>query len=101
MTDTTPSLTSFLLGKFNRTSLYDVLDGMTIADISGIDMPDFLNSLDQKDRLLGVRLWADVLLPVRNAWQELKYVEPGYVAAQRQLMNRIAEISARLTNTDR
>jgi len=96
MTDTNPSLSSFLIGKFQRASIREALEGMTIADISGVEMADFLTCLNQKDRLIGSRLWADVLLPVRNAWQDWKNLEPDFVIAQKRLTDRIIDARARL-----
>ncbi len=95
--DQCPVLTSFLVGKFNRVGIRETLEGTTIADISGMDMPNFLACLAEKDRLIGARLWAEVLLPVRHAWQELKFVEPAYRAATKRLTDCLAEIRARLT----
>jgi hypothetical protein len=96
MAETNPPLCSFLIGKFQRASIREALEGMTIADISGVEMTDFLACLNQKDRLIGARLWADVLLPVRNAWQDWKGLETGFVSAQKRLTDRIADARARL-----
>jgi hypothetical protein len=74
-----PLLTTFLVGKFNRRSIHDVLEGMTIADISGVVMEDFLSALQQKDRLIGTRLWVDVLYPLRSQWKEWR---PQYNAIE-------------------
>jgi hypothetical protein len=43
---------------------------MTIADISGVVMEDFLSAMQQKDRLIGTRLWVDVLYPLCSQWKE-------------------------------
>lgn len=91
-----PALTSFLVGKFSRGSIREVLEGTTIADISGMDMSDFMACLSEKDRIIGARLWAEVILPIRNAWSSFKMVEPHYLAAQTQLTERITAIRARL-----
>ena len=77
-----PLLTTFLVGKFNRRSIHDVLEGMTIADISGVVMEDFLDALQQKDRLVGTRLWADVLLPLRNQWKEWRTLRAQNAAVE-------------------
>jgi hypothetical protein len=94
--DQNPVLTSFLVGKFNRVGIRETLEGATIADISGMDMSDFLACLAEKDRLIGARLWAEVLLPVRHAWQEVKFMEPAYRTATKRLADLLAEIRARL-----
>ena len=63
---------------------------MTIADISGVVMDEFVAALQQKDRLIGARLWVDVLMPLRNQWKEWRalqrqnaVVEAARVALQR------------------
>ena len=84
MTDTNPALITFLIGKFQRASIRETLEGMTISDISGVYMPDFIACLNQKDRLIGARLWLDVLQPMRDAWQEWKALEPEYTAAKKR-----------------
>ncbi len=99
MTETNPILSSFLIGKFNRETLHDVLAGMRLSDISGLEMQDFIACLNQKDRLIGVRLWAEVLLPIRNAWQDWKELEAGFISAQKQLTDRLTEVRARIINT--
>lgn len=85
-----PLLTTFLVGKFNRRSIHDVLEGMTIADISGVVMEDFLSALQQKDRLIGTRLWVDVLYPLRSQWKEwcTLRVQSAAVEAARESLQR-------------
>jgi hypothetical protein len=97
MAETNPFLSSFLIGKFQRASICEALEGLTIADISGVEMTDFLACLNQKDHLIGTRLWADVLLPVRNAWQDWKGLEAGFVTVQKRLTDRIIAARAHLT----
>ncbi len=66
---------------------------MTIADISGVVMDEFLNALQQKDRLIGARLWVDVLYPLLSQWKEWRIiqrqnaaVEAARIALQRAYM---------------
>lgn len=55
---------------------------MTIADISGTTMDEFLSALCQKDRLVGARLWVDVLLPLRSQWKEWRTLERQHAAVE-------------------
>lgn len=97
MTTSDLVLTSLLIGKFARHSLRETLTGMTIRDISGVEMMEFVACLPQKDRLLGMRLWAEVFLPIRNAWQTWREIAPAHDAALRQYTRTIASVQERLT----
>ncbi len=67
-----------------------------LHDLSGVEMADFVACLNQKDRLIGVRLWAEVLVPARNAWQEFKWVEPSYRASLKRLSDQITSSRSQL-----
>jgi hypothetical protein len=80
-----PTLTVFLTGKYNRQSLRDILEGLTVSDIVGIGGVEFISCLGQKDRIVGLRLWEEVLKPVRDVWVSCKVLSDPYLAAKKEL----------------
>jgi hypothetical protein len=80
-----PALTVFLTGKYNRQSLRDILEGLTVSDLVGIGGVEFISCLNQKDRIIGLRLWEEVLNPVRAAWVACKVHSEPYLAAKKEL----------------
>jgi hypothetical protein len=69
-------LTQFLRGPYDRQSLRDVFEGMTVADISGCCYDEFISAVAAKDRLVAGRLWNTVLLPITYAWTAYLRLEP-------------------------
>lgn len=79
-------LTQFLRGPYDRASIRDVLEGMTVADISGYSYDEFMSAIAQKDRLVASRLWTSILAPVVGAWAAYQRLEP-----QRKEMARLQQ----------
>lgn len=68
MTDPNPLLTSLAVGRFNRNTLRETLDGLRISDVIGAQESEFVASLNQKDQLLGRAFWR-ALAPVFQAYR--------------------------------
>ncbi len=91
-------LTNFLVGRFNRISLRDTLDGMTVSDLLGMTGKQFLKGLTQKDQHIGRILWTLYLEPIRTAyaeWEELREMRSTVETTQYKL-RRLIEVAKEL-----
>ncbi len=68
MSDLDVSLTQFLIGRYNRVSLRETLDGLVISDTLSMTPAEFQEGLRQQDQHLGRCFWRNVIAPVREAY---------------------------------
>jgi hypothetical protein len=61
---------------------------------------DFLSALQQKDRLIGARLWVDVLYPLRSQWKEWRTlrVQNAAVENARESLQRAYAVAQCVNN---
>jgi hypothetical protein len=86
-----PLLTQFLRGKFNRPSIREALEGLTVSDLSGCCYDTYIATIQAKDRLVAEKLWHQVFTPVRIAWTSYEVEAPRRQAIEqlRQNLQRV------------
>jgi hypothetical protein len=88
-----PLLTQFLHGKYNRSSIRDALEGLTVADLSGCCYDMYIATIQAKDRLVAEKFWHQVLTPVRLAWTAYEIEGPRRQAIEQLRQNLLQVIN--------
>lgn len=88
-----PLLTQFLRGKFNRPSIREALEGLTVADLSGCCYDAYIAIFQAKDRLVAEKLWHEVLTPVRLVWAAYEAEGPRRQAIEQLRQNLLRVIN--------
>lgn len=65
-----PLLSTILTGRYDRPTIREVVAGLTVRDTVDMGERQFVRSLLQKDRLIGRLWWTQVVVPIREAYEE-------------------------------